>query len=61
MDKLIIFKIIDLDNKKLIMSDEENKPTSEDIKKERKNLEELGVTSTWNLLSDLAKKKKDDD
>jgi len=61
LDKLIIFKIIDLDNKKLIMSDEENKPTSEDIKKERKNLEELGVTSTWNLLSDLAKKKKDDD
>jgi len=43
------------------MSDEENKQTSEEIKKERKNLEELGVTSTWNLLSDLAKKKKDDE
>ena len=41
------------------MSDEEK--SSEDVKKERKNLEELGVNSTWNLLSDLAKKKKDDD
>ncbi len=43
------------------MGDEETKQDSEDLKKERKNLEELGVNSTWNLLSDLAKKKKDDD
>ncbi|MHA1192136.1 MAG: hypothetical protein ACTSP9_07540 [Promethearchaeota archaeon] len=43
------------------MSDEETKQDSEDIKKERKNLEELGVNNTWNLLSDLTKKKKDDD
>lgn len=42
------------------MSDKEIKQDSEDIKKERKNLEELGVTSTWNLLSDLTKKKKED-
>lgn len=43
------------------MSDDENKQDSEDIKKERKELKELGVTSTWNLLSDLTKKKKEDD
>ena len=43
------------------MSDEETKQDSEDIKKERKNLDELGVNSTLNLLSDLVKKKKDYD
>jgi len=43
------------------MNDEENKQDSEDIKKERKKLDELGVNSTWNILSDLTKKKKDGD
>lgn len=58
MNTIITFKIIE-PRKDIQMSDEEQ--TSEDIKKERKNLEELGVNSTWNLLSDLTKKKKDDD
>jgi hypothetical protein len=43
------------------MNDEESRQDSEDINKERKKLDELGVNSTWNLLSDLTKKKKNGD
>lgn len=39
------------------MSEEESK--KKDIEDERKKLDELGVTSTWNILSDLTKKKKE--
>lgn len=39
------------------MSEEKN--DKEDIEDERKKLDELGVGSTWNILSDLTKKKKD--
>lgn len=41
------------------MSEEKNK--KEDIEVERKRLKELGVTSTWNILSDLTKKKEEKD
>jgi hypothetical protein len=39
------------------MSEEEN--NQEDLKNERKKLDELGVSNTWNILSDLTKKKKE--
>ena len=39
------------------MSEEKN--DKDDIEDERKKLKELGVSSTWNILSDLTKKKKD--
>jgi hypothetical protein len=39
------------------MSEEEN--NQEDLEDERKKLDELGVGSTWNILSDLTKKKKE--
>jgi hypothetical protein len=32
----------------------------EDLEEERKKLKELGVESTWNILTNLAKKKKED-
>lgn len=38
----------------------EKKNDKEDIEDERKKLNELGVSSTWNILSDLTKKKKDE-
>ena len=38
------------------MSEKEN--SKKDIEDERKKLNELGVSSTWNILSDLTKKKK---
>lgn len=38
------------------MSEKEN--NKKDIEDERKKLNELGVSSTWNILSDLTKKKK---
>ena len=41
------------------MSEEEN--NQEDLKDERKKLDELGVVSTWNILSDLTKKKKEEE
>jgi len=37
--------------------DEERK---EDIKKERNNLNEKGYKGTWEILSDLTKKKKEE-
>ena len=37
----------------------EEKDDKEDIEDERKKLNELGVNSTWNILSDLTKKKKE--
>jgi len=39
------------------MSEEESK--KKDIEDERKKLDELGVASTWNILSNLTKKKKE--
>jgi hypothetical protein len=39
------------------MSDEENK--KKEIENERKKLNELGVSNTWDILSDLTKKKKE--
>lgn len=41
------------------MSEEEN--NQEDLEDERKKLDELGVSSTWNILSDLTKKKKENE
>lgn len=43
----------------MIVSDEK-KEKNEDIETERKKLKELGVGSTWNILTDLSKKKKKD-
>ncbi len=37
----------------------EDKNNKEDLEDERKKLDELGVASTWNILSDLTKKKKE--
>ena len=37
----------------------EEKDSKEEIEEERKKLNELGVNSTWNILSDLTKKKKE--
>ena len=42
-----------------MMSEEEN--NQEDLKDERKKLDELGAVSTWNILSDLTKKKKEEE
>ncbi len=43
----------------LTMSVEE-KNDKNDINNERKKLNELGVGSTWNILTDLTKKKKEE-
>ncbi|MFX0031157.1 MAG: hypothetical protein ACFE8E_00785 [Candidatus Hodarchaeota archaeon] len=40
------------------MSEEKNND-QEDLEEERKKLDNLGVKSTWNILSDLSKKKKE--
>jgi hypothetical protein len=32
----------------------------EDLEEERKKLKDLGVESTWNILTNLSKKKKED-
>jgi hypothetical protein len=32
----------------------------EDVEEERKKLKDLGVESTWNILANLTKKKKED-
>jgi len=37
----------------------EEKKNHDDIEEERKKLNELGVSNTWNILSDLTKKKKE--
>ncbi|MFX1358374.1 MAG: hypothetical protein ACFFA8_13965 [Promethearchaeota archaeon] len=39
---------------------EEKEEKNEDIETERKKLKELGVSSTWNILTDLSKKKKEE-
>ena len=38
---------------------EEKKNDQEDLEEERKKLNNLGVQNTWNILSDLSKKKKE--
>jgi len=40
------------------MADEEKE--KEEVESERKKLKELGVGSTWDILADLSKKKKED-
>lgn len=40
------------------MAEEEN-DEKEDVEQEREKLKNLGVNSTWNILSDLTKKKKE--
>ena len=42
------------------MSEEEENNEKKGLNNERKKLNELGVTNTWNILSDLTKKKKED-
>jgi hypothetical protein len=42
----------------MILGDEKEEK-NEDIETERKKLKELGVGSTWNILTDLTKKKKE--
>ncbi|MFW9938738.1 MAG: hypothetical protein ACFFD5_13905 [Candidatus Thorarchaeota archaeon] len=39
---------------------EEKEEKNEDIETERKKLKELGVSSTWNILTDLSKKKEEE-
>jgi len=40
------------------MSEEKNND-QEDLEEEREKLNNLGVKNTWNILSDLTKKKKE--
>lgn len=40
------------------MNEEENN-NQEDLEEEREKLKTLGVKSTWNILTDLTKKKKE--
>lgn len=40
------------------MADEEKE--KEEVESERKKLKELGVGSTWDILTNLTKKKKED-
>lgn len=42
------------------MSEEEENNEKNGLNNERKKLNELGVANTWNILSDLTKKKKED-
>jgi len=41
------------------MSEEEEKDEEENIELERKKLEEMGVNSTWDILTSREKKKKE--
>jgi len=41
------------------MSEDQNKD-QEKLEQEREKLKNLGVKSTWNILTDLTKKKKED-
>ncbi len=41
------------------MSEDQNKDQKE-LEQEREKLKDLGVKSTWNILTDLTKKKKED-
>ncbi|MFX1571301.1 MAG: hypothetical protein ACFFB0_00990 [Promethearchaeota archaeon] len=41
------------------MSEEENEEEEENLELERKKLEEMGVTSTWDILTSGEKKKKE--
>jgi hypothetical protein len=38
---------------------EEKGENKKNLEEERKKLKELGVSSTWNILTDLTKKKKE--
>ena len=38
----------------------ENESDSEETKKEKAHLDEMGVSSTWNILSDPKKEKKEE-
>ncbi len=38
----------------------EEETDSEDVKKEKEQLESLGVSSTWNVLTDSKKEKKEE-
>jgi len=42
------------------MSEKEENNEKNGLNAERKKLNELGVANTWNILSDLTKKKKED-
>jgi hypothetical protein len=42
------------------MSEEKENNEKNGLNNERKKLNELGVANTWNILSDLTKKKKED-
>lgn len=39
---------------------EDNSNDKEDLEKEREELNSLGVKGTWNILTDLTKKKKEE-
>lgn len=41
------------------MSEDQNKDQKE-LEQEREKLKDLGVKSTWNILTDLTKKKRED-
>jgi uncharacterized protein YpuA (DUF1002 family) len=41
------------------ISEEDKELTDQELKEEREKLKELGVTSTWDLLTNLTKKKKE--
>ncbi len=41
------------------MSEDQNKDQKE-LEQEREKLKDLGVKSTWNILTDLTKKKKEE-
>ena len=42
------------------MSEEKENNEKNGLNNERKKLNDLGVANTWNILSDLTKKKKED-
>ncbi|MFX0011255.1 MAG: hypothetical protein ACFE9R_13140 [Candidatus Hermodarchaeota archaeon] len=42
------------------MSEEEENNEKNGLNNERKKLNDLGLANTWNILSDLTKKKKED-
>ena len=42
------------------MSEEDKDSNEKELKKEREKLKNLGVTSTWHLLTDLKGKKKEE-
>jgi len=42
------------------MSEEDKDSSEKDLKKEREKLNNLGVTSTWHLLTDSKRKEKEE-